>query len=148
MLAEIGDTAAWWGVGGAVLGALFSGFFTHYLTKDRDAAIRQSILDREADMRRRQFRKFLHCFRGRMERIDHGDVVEIWRKYIELAPEFKGEVALVSGDFSDLMTFAKLADAIGGWRYEDVKKEAERQGTNMRQVICDSIDCLIKFVEH
>jgi hypothetical protein len=121
---------------------------THYLTKDRDAKTRQSILDREADVRRRQFRKFIYSFRGQMERVDHGDNAAVWKKYIELAPTFKGEAALVSGDFTDQKTFAKFADTIGGWPYETVKAKAQEQGTNMREVICESIDALIRFAEN
>jgi len=82
-----------------------------------------------------------------MERIDHRDDAAVWAKYTELAPEFKGDAALVVGDFSDQNAFLGLADTIGGWRHEDVKAAAEKNRTNMRQVICESIDRLIIFTK-
>ena len=119
----------------------------HRLALKRDTIARQAIIDKEADIRRRAFLKFAHFFRGRMERVDYKDDIAVWREYVCLAPQFKGEVALVGGDFVDRVTFAKLADTIGGWPHEDVRSRAQKEKTNMRQIICDSIDRIIEFSE-
>jgi len=128
-----------------ILAALISGLVVHRLTKNRDIEGRNAILSKEADIRRRHFRKFLYVFRGRMERIDHTDDAAVWKEYVRLAPEFKGEAALVGGDYLDSSAFLKLADTVGGWPYEQTAQRAKQEASNMRQVICDSIDRLIEF---
>ena len=144
---EIGNAAAWWGIGGVILGAFLSGFFTHYLTKDRDATARRSILDRERDLRRRAFRKFLCTFRSRMDRTDDRNEAGVWIKYTELAPEFRGESALVDGDFLDVERFTVLVETVGGWRIQDLRDAARKRQVTIRDVICDSIDELLAFTK-
>lgn len=125
------------------LGALFG----HLLTKNRDVIARNSILDRERDMRRRSFRRFLHYFRGRLERVYWEDKAAVWKNYEELAPEFKGEAALVTGDFSDPAGFHRLADKVGGWPKHEVETCAKEKNSTVYQVLLDSIDELITFTE-
>lgn len=138
-------TSAWINFGFALAGILVGGLVAHYFTKDRDAAARKTLLDREADVRRRQFRKFLHTFRGRIERVDHGSDSAVWAEYARIAPEFKGEAFMVCSDFKEPDTFASLADTVGGWPYNIAEKRAKQEKTNIRQVLCDSIDRLIEF---
>ena len=148
ILAEIGGVAAWWGIGGTLIGALISGFCAHYLTKDRDVRMRKAILEKESDVRRREFRKFIVTSRSRLDRIDHKDERAVWVKYTELAPEIRGEAALVEADYSDASRFSVLIETAAGWGDAALYQEARQRNTNIRDVICDSIDAIITFTKN
>lgn len=141
----MGDVAAWWGVWATIFGSLLTGLTVHYLTKDRDARMRKAILEKEADVRRREFRKFIITSRSRLDRIDHKNDGAVWTRYAELAPEIRGEAALVERDYSDASRFATLIETAAGWREVDLRQEAERRQTNIREVICDSLDAITAF---
>jgi hypothetical protein len=137
------EAAAWWGIGASLLSALVTGFIVHYLTKDRDAETRKSILDREADVRRRQFRRHILKASYTLERMSHETPNDaLWKVYCGMAPEILSEAELVVGDFPS--DFKKLVKRAGEWRWEDAQAAATN-GKTLRDILRDSIRDVYEF---
>lgn len=137
------NNAAWWGLGAAILANLITGFIVHYLTKDRDAKTRQSILDREADVRRRRFRQHVLKASSTLERMSHQTANDVmWKAYCDMAPDILAEAELVAGDYSS--EFTKLVKRAGEWRWEDAQAAATG-GKTLRDVLRDSIREVYEF---
>jgi hypothetical protein len=119
MIAEVWGIAAWWGVWAPIFGSAFVGLLVHYLTKDRDATTRQSILDREADVRRRQFRRHILKCSYTLERTRHDRPDNVWTAYAAMAPDILAEAELVAGDYP--AEFEALIKRAGEWRREDAE---------------------------
>jgi hypothetical protein len=131
--------SGWTAFGFSLLGMLISGFAAHYLTKDRDAATRRAILEREADVRRRHFRKHVLKCRYLLERTSHDQPEEVWARYSEMAPDFLAEAALVDGDFAPREKFTALVNRAGHWRRPDAEAVAQSSGRDLRDILRDSI---------
>ena len=87
----------------AIASALIGGFLGHYLTKDRDTRMRKAILAREAEIRRREFRRIISRYRSRIERPatpDHAPE-EPWPVFNEALTAIISEAAMCEGDFTD-----------------------------------------------
>lgn len=133
------DFAALTNFGFAVAGALIGGLAAHYLTKDRDVAARRAIAAREADIRRRGFQKFILRCGYTLERTNGGQSRLVWECYAAMAPDILAEAALVEGDVHDPEALRSAVRRAGEWRYADAETEAEHQGCQLRDVLCDSI---------
>lgn len=126
----------------------------HYLTKDRDARSRAANLEREADLRRREFIKTILLYRYRLERIPHTDPDAVWAAYAEMAPSLLAEAALVEGDFKPVGEFMRLVRRAGEWRLEDANATAFGTSTGLetgvyakvlRDILRDSLVDVYQF---
>lgn len=118
---------------------LLGAFVGHYLTKDRDVAARRAIDAREADIRRQSFRKFILRCGYSLERTNGGQPRLVWECYAAMAPDIMAEAVLVEGDVRDPEALRVAVRRAGEWRYADAETEAESQGCQLRDVLCDSI---------
>lgn len=132
-------TAGWTAFGFSLLGILIGGIVGHYLTKDRDTQARRAILDREADVRRRHFRKHILKCRYVLERTPHDRPDDVWAQYSQMAPDFLAEAALVDGDFASPDEFSQLVHRAGYWRRSDAEFAAQSNGKDLRDILRDSI---------
>jgi hypothetical protein len=132
-------TTAWTAFGFSLLGILIGAIVAHYLTKDRDVAARKAILDREADIRRRHFRKHVLKYRYLLERTPHDRPDDVWTRYSETAPDFLAEAAIVDGDFVPRDQFTAIVHRAGHWRRADAESSARSAGKDLRDVLRDSI---------
>src|SRR6266516_4906726 len=121
----------------ALFCTILTGFVMHYLTKDRDAGVRRVILDREAEVRRREFRRHILKCAYTLERTPHDRPDEVWRAYATMAPEILAEAELVAGDFP--REFTALVRRAGEWRHADAESEAHSKNKALRDVLRDSI---------
>src|SRR5437867_2916945 len=131
----------WTAFGFSLLGILIG----HYLTKDRDAQTRRAILEREADVRRRHFRKHVLECRYVLERTPHNRPDDVWAQYSDMAPDFLAEAALVDGDFAAPDEFNQLVHRAGHWRRSDAESAAQSEGKDLRDILRDSICDVYNF---
>lgn len=137
---DVSEFEKLWRVAGpALFCTILTGFITHYLTKDRDAQARKAILEREADIRRRHFRRHVLRCRYVRERTPHNQPDEVWRQYAQMAPDLLAEAALGDGDFRTSSEFKDLVRRAGEWRRNDAEAAAKSEGKDLRDVLRDSI---------
>lgn len=123
----------------AIASGLIGVFLGHYLTKDRDVAARRAIASREADIRRRSFRKFILRCGYALERTNGGQPRSVWECYAAMAPDIMAEAALVEGDVHDPEALRAAVRRAGEWGYVDAETEAQRHECQLRDILCDSI---------
>jgi len=84
----------------AIASGLIGVFFGHYLTKDRDTRTREAILDREAEIRRRDFNRIITKWRCKLIYSDRSDGTVTPRPTFNQAiTEIMAEFALCGADF-------------------------------------------------
>jgi hypothetical protein len=103
----------------AILSAVCSGgvclFLGHYLTKDRDARMRAAIQKREAEFRRRQFRRVISKWRYSLTIPQNPDntTIDPWRGFSSAIAEISSEFALCDSDFPNSR---RIGEIICGYR--------------------------------
>lgn len=128
----------------SVFCSILTGLIVHYLTKDRDATARKSILDREADVRRRHFRRHVLKAAYTLERISHERPDDAWTAYCGMAPDILAEAELVAGDYPS--EFDALVKCAAEWRRASAES-ARQQGQALRDVLRDSIRKVYDFTK-
>ena len=137
----MGDISAWWLVGATVFSSLLVGFFTHYLTKDRDIAARQAILNKEQDLRKHHFLGFLSRWKCQMYR--QGDA-EPYRFYHDTACEIAYEAGVIRADFKNGAAFDSLISTAMSFKRNEIEQDGQPP---KREKIFHAIDAVIAFVE-
>lgn len=128
--------------------SLVTGLCVHYLTKDRDTRTRKIVQEREAEVRRRIFRRLLLRSRYTLERTPHDRPDEVWSVYTNLAPELLAEAALVEGDFLPSDEFLIVVRRAGELRRDDAEKEARVSGGKvLRDVLKEAICAVYDFTD-
>jgi hypothetical protein len=125
-----------------LLAALVGGYFGHRLASDRDLAGREAVLEKEADVRRRHFRKFALSVRFDLER--HGDA-DAWKIYNSRAGELMAEGALVESDFTDPQEFKRLLEKAGYCEPGETGEQAKAAGKSVREFLRDAVYDVAEF---
>lgn len=125
--------------------AVGGGFFGHWLASRREIAARSALLSKEAEIRRRAFRRFALKFRYDLERISHLENQKVWDEYAKRASDLLAEASLVVGDYSAPDEFLRLAKRAGEWRHEVAVAEAKKRDCTLRDVLRDSIVAVADF---
>jgi len=121
----------------AIASGLLGVFFGHYLTKDRDARMRQSILDREAEIRRREFLRLVVrgcCRIQRPATPDHAPE-DPWIAYNIAIGEISSEFAMCERDFPDAPRLLQALSAAVTLEKEDVESKVRESGESHRQIL-------------
>ena len=126
---------------------LATGLLTHYFTSNRDAKMKGAILDREAEVRRRQFARMVRKCRYSLERIKDSDPETVWDRYCEMAPDILADAALVEKDFPNSETLVRLIRRAGEWGRQDANAKARHEGRSLREVLCESLKAIQNHIE-
>jgi len=129
----------------AIASGLIGMFFGHYLTKDRDAITRQAILDRESDLRRREFRRIIARYRSRIERPATPDHVpeDPWPVFNEALTEIIAEATMCEGDFRDTKAITDAIDRATALRKKEAETRMNKTQTSFRDILSDELTRII-----
>jgi len=125
----------------AIASALIGGFLGHYLTKDRDTRMRKAILAREAEIRRREFRRIISRYRSRIERPatpDHAPE-EPWPVFNEALTAIISEAAMCEGDFTDGKALDDAIRSAAALRKNDAESRMNKTQTPFRSILSDEL---------
>ena len=121
-------------------------FMGHYLTKDRDAITRQSILERESEIRRREFRRIIARYRSRIERPftpDHAPE-EPWPVFNMALTDIIAEAAMCENDFPDRKALDDAIRSATDLRKDDTERHMNQTQTPMRTILSDELARILK----
>jgi hypothetical protein len=114
-------------------------YLAHRWARDRDIVARSAILDREADVRRREFRKFILKTGFTFERTKGSDADKVWALYESVAPDILAEAALVEGDVRDPKALMAAVRCAGEWKRFNAQAAATQQKCEVRSILRESI---------
>ena len=132
-------------LGPPLAAAVVGGVIGHLLATEREITARTALLLKEAESRRRGFRRVALKFRYDLERISHLEDQSVWQEYVRQSSDLIAEASLVVGDYAAPNEFFRLAKKAGGWRHEDAQAEATKKGCTLRDVLRDSIVAAADF---
>ena len=121
----------------ALVGILIGGLVTHTFTKDRDARMRQAILDREAEIRRREFIRLIvrGCYRIQHPTTPDHAPEDPWIAYNTSIGEIGSEFPMCEGDFQHAEWVSKALITASNLQKQDVEDKARDSGKSPRQVL-------------
>jgi hypothetical protein len=121
----------------AVASGLLGIFFGHRLAGDRDIRMRQAILDREAEIRRREFMRLVVrgcCRIQRPATPDHAPE-DPWIAYNISITEISAEFAMCDGDFSDSTKIVDALSEAATLQKEQVETKVRESGGDHRKIL-------------
>ena len=121
----------------AVASGLLGIFFGHRLAGDRDIRMRQAILDREAEIRRREFMRLVVrgcCRIQRPTTPDHAPE-DPWIAYNISITEISAELAISYGDFSDSTKIVDALSEAATLQKEQVETKVRESGGDHRKIL-------------
>jgi hypothetical protein len=125
----------------AIASALIGGFLGHYLTKDRDTRMRKAILAREAEIRRREFRRIISRYCSRIERPatpDHAPE-EPWQVFNEALTAIISEASMCEGDFVDGKALDDAIRSATSLCKSDAESRMNKTHTAFRSILSDEL---------
>ncbi|MCW1885535.1 hypothetical protein OKA04_12415 [Luteolibacter flavescens] len=126
-----------------ILGAVVA----HWLTRDREEKAKSALLEREAELRRRSFRKLARVWRYTLERLPNNNASVVWEAYEKMAVEILAEGDLSAPDFKrhdDLMAAIKTAGEI---RKRDAEAEAQQNCCSLRELLRDKVKAIQEIAD-
>ena len=133
----------------ALFPPVFTGVFGilvgHYLTKDRDTRMRQAILDRESNIRRREFQRVVSRWRYRIERPPTPDnnPEDPWMAFNAAMAEIISEFVMCDGDFNDSQPLRAAIESTAKLEKRNVEARMNQGKGSFRQILCDKFDEII-----
>jgi hypothetical protein len=121
---------------GLLIGA-FSSIVTHTLTKRRDLVTRNAILDRESELRRREFLRLVVrgcCSIRRPATPDHSPE-DPWITYNIAITEISAEFAMCEGDFQDAAKVLSALQVAVALEKDQVDAKVRKSGGDHRSVL-------------
>lgn len=124
-----------------VITGVFGILVGHYLTKDRDAQARKAILDRESEIRRREFRRIIARYRSRIERPSTPDHApeEPWPVFNMALTEIIAESAMCEKDFADRKTLDDAIRRATELHQEEAYARARQRDGDFRKVLAEEL---------
>ena len=123
------------------------GYMAHRLSLKREREARNHAATIAKDTRKRTFVAFLKEWRSELSAFlppvnpfGHG----VFREYQSKLHKFHGQSALLAKDFTASETFERLANRLSGLNQQDMTSQNKPE----KDIILESIDALIDFVEH
>ncbi len=121
-------------------------FMGHYLTKDRDARTRKAIIERESEIRRREFRRIIARYRSRIERPSTPDHApeEPWPVFNMALTDIIAEAAMCENDFTDRKALDDAIRSATELRKDDTERHMNQTQTPMRTILSEQLTRILK----
>ena len=126
-----------------LLGALFGAIIAHYLTKDRDSNMRRVILEREADIRRREFRRLIIRWIYRIQRPPKGQPEDPYFVFEEAMTEISAEFEVCSIDLPEHLKIAERIKEANATTSGGLESMMRREGKSRRELTIVRLESIL-----